>query len=341
MKILVAGWFSYKKCNVTAGDLMAKDLVCEWIEGAGYPYDVALAPPLMGGVDWQLVNPDDYSHAVFVCGPFPYMNLTVDFLERFKKCRLIGIDLSMIEPVNIWNPFDVLIARDSSEQNHPDITFLSSQPKVPVVGIILVHPQQEYKEKCKHEIANQAIEDLIQSREMVAVRIDTGLDPNTSNLRTAAEIDSLIGRMDLVITTRLHGTVLALKNGVPVIAIDAISGGAKVLRQTKTIGWPIVFSVDRLSAQELDRAFDYCQTEAAKQEAKECRVRAAKAVEEVREEFISSLNSNSLSASRIWREESLDKSALASPSMAKVMLYRAIGLKKRTTKAIGNWILSL
>jgi hypothetical protein len=51
MKILVAGWFSFEKCNATAGDLMARDLVCEWIENAGHAYDIALAPPFVGGVD--------------------------------------------------------------------------------------------------------------------------------------------------------------------------------------------------------------------------------------------------------------------------------------------------
>jgi hypothetical protein len=74
MKILVAGWFSFEKCNATAGDLMARDLVCEWIENAGHAYDIALAPPFVGGVDWRSVEPKTYSHVVFVCGPFPYVN---------------------------------------------------------------------------------------------------------------------------------------------------------------------------------------------------------------------------------------------------------------------------
>ncbi len=62
MKALVAGWFSFEKCNVTAGDLMARDLACEWVERAGYPYDVALVPPFTGGVDWHSVDPNTYSH---------------------------------------------------------------------------------------------------------------------------------------------------------------------------------------------------------------------------------------------------------------------------------------
>lgn len=50
---------------------------------------------------------------------------------------------------------------------------------------------------------------------------------NKGGLRSQDIIMSLISPMDLVITTRLHGTVLAIKNGVPAIPIDPVSGGAK------------------------------------------------------------------------------------------------------------------
>lgn len=341
MKILVVGWFSFEKCNATAGDLMARDLVCEWIEKTGYPYDIALAPPFVGGVDWRTVDPNTYSQVVFVCGPFPYVKLSTEFLERFSSCRLIGVDLSMIEPINVWNPFDVLLERDSSAKSRPDITFLSRQAKVPVVGVILVHPQHEYKDKGRHDAAHDAINRLIASREMVAIPIDTGLDPNQTNLRSAAEIDSLIARMDFVVTTRLHGTVLALKNGVPVLAIDPIAGGAKIVLQTETIGWPIVFSVDNLTDEALQQAFDYCYTEEAREKARECRDRAVKLVEEVRDEFILALDSPSSASARVWREEALDKSQLEPPRLPirKVAIRKARTFKKKATYAIVKLLL--
>lgn len=336
-KILVVGWFSFEKCNVTAGDLMARDLACEWIERAGYSYDVGLAPPFVGGVDWHLADANSYSHVVFVCGPFPLISLTTEFVQHFSGCRLIGLDLSMLEPIDNWNPFDVLLERDSSAGSHPDISFLSRQAKVPVVGIILVHPQNEYGDRCRHQDANEAINRLIASREMVAVPIDTGLDPNTTNLRTAAEVETLIARMDLVVTTRLHGTVLALKNGVPVIAIDAISGGAKVLRQAETIGWSVVFPIDSLSDEKLQQAFDYCQTEQARVEARECRDRAFKAVEEVRDKFIFALTSSS--SMRVWSEEAIAKCKSFSNKQPPSLWDRAIALKYRITGSVRKWLL--
>ncbi|MEH1819268.1 MAG: polysaccharide pyruvyl transferase family protein [Nostoc sp.] len=326
-KILVAGWFSFENCGVTAGDVMAKDVACQWLESAGYEYDVALVPPFVGGVDWRSVETNDYSHTVFVCGPFLYANLSINFLKRFDSCRLIGLDLSMFDPINVWNPFDVLLERDSSVCSRPDISLLSQQVKVPVVGIILVEPQYEYQNKDKYQLANAAVERLIASQDMVAVPIDTRLFPNTTNLRNAAEVESLIARMDFVITTRLHGTVLAIKNGVPPIVIDGISGGAKVSRQAKTLGWDIIFSVDNLNDEELQKAFNYCQTEEARFKARECCNRAINAVEEIGDKFIKALDSEGSASSRVWNEEAMNKSFLE-PINANRLTIRGLVMNK-------------
>ncbi|MDJ0903111.1 MAG: polysaccharide pyruvyl transferase family protein [Xenococcus sp. MO_188.B8] len=286
MKILVAGWFSFEQMGATAGDLLTRDLVCDWLNDMGLDHEVAVASPFSGGVDWRTVNPEAYSHVVFVCGPFGNGWPVTDFLPRFSNCRLIGLNLSMLESLDSWNPFDLLLERDSSTTSRPDLTFLTQQTHVPVVGVVLVHPQTEYRSKAKHEMANAALQDLVASREMSAIPIDTRLDENSTGLRTSAEVESLIARMDLVLTTRLHGTVLALKNGVPALAIDPIAGGAKILRQAETIGWPIVFTADTVTDEALHKAFEYCLTDAARTKAKECCERARKNLTEVHETFV-------------------------------------------------------
>ena len=101
-KVLVAGWFSFDMGGTTAGDLMARDVTCRWLQEAGYSYDVAMANSLPGGVDWQEVEPQSYSQVIFVCGPFAKNPLSVPFLQRFRDCRLIGLNLSMTEPLDIW-----------------------------------------------------------------------------------------------------------------------------------------------------------------------------------------------------------------------------------------------
>jgi len=290
MKILVAGWFSFENMGATAGDLICRALTCEWLDRGGYVYDVALALPFHGGVDWRSADPKAYSHVVFVCGPFGNGWPIPEFLLHFNGCRLIGLNLSMVDAIELWNPFDVLLERDSSVAARPDISFLSRSARVPVVGVVRVHPQTEYKGRSLHEVADQAIERLIASREMAVVIIDTRLDVNSTGLRSPAEVETLIARMDVVLTTRLHGTILALKNGVPALAIDPINGGAKIRHQAETIGWPVLFTVDALTDEALQRAFDYCLTEDARVTARECCERAMKRVEEVRDEFISTLS---------------------------------------------------
>jgi glycosyltransferase involved in cell wall biosynthesis/peptidoglycan/xylan/chitin deacetylase (PgdA/CDA1 family)/SAM-dependent methyltransferase len=283
MRILVTGWFSFEDGHATAGDLLACDLVCEWLEGAGCSYDVALVPPLGIGVDWRSVDPECYSHVVFVCGPFGDGPNVRRLLDRFAHCRLVGLNLSMLVPLEQWNPFDLLLERDSSTGARPDITFLSRSTRVPIVGLILVEPH----EGALDQVANEAINRLIQSHEMVTVPIDTRLDINSTGLRSAAQVESLIAHMDLVITTRLHGLVLALKNGVPAIAIDPIPRGFKIERQAHTVGWPVVLPVDGLTNERLEKAFDFCLTEEARTTAGECYKRAVRTAEAVKNELIS------------------------------------------------------
>jgi hypothetical protein len=286
MKCLVAGWFSFEQMGASAGDLLARDLACEWLESAGFSFDVALAPPFRGGVDWRSMDPETYSHILFVCGPFGNGEPITEFLSHFSGCSVIGLNLTMLDSLDVWNPFDVLFERDSSKTSRPDITFLSCRSHVPIVGIVLIDTQPEYEGKDLRLSANQAIKRLVDSREMATVSIDTRLDINRTSLRTPVEVESLIAATDLVLTTRLHGMVLALKNGVPAIAIDSVSGGAKIKRQAETIGWPIVFTVDTITDDALMEAYDYCLTEDGRKKAKKVKAKAIAMTRKTREEFI-------------------------------------------------------
>jgi Polysaccharide pyruvyl transferase len=285
MKTLLAGWFSFEQMGATAGDLLACDIARTWLELAGHSVDVAFDPPFTGGVDWRAVDPSLYAQVVFVCGPFGNGWPVTDFLARFSACRLFGLNLTMLKPLETFNPFELLIERDSSRASRPEMIFVSDQPKVPVVGVVLVHTQLEYSGGL-HQTAKDAIRRLVDSRPMARVDIDTRLDVNATGLRNSAEVESLIARMDVIITTRLHGIVLALKNGVPAVAIDPIAGAAKIRRQAETIGWPLCFNADSLTEEALARAFEFCLTEEARALARKCAEAAKIQVNEIREAFI-------------------------------------------------------
>jgi hypothetical protein len=293
MRSLVVGWFSFEGMGATAGDLLARDLVCEWIAATGISVDVALASPFGGGLDLRDVDPTRYTELIFVCGPFGNGPPITDLLSRFSHCRMIGVDLSMLQPLHEWNPFDLLLERDSSAATNPDISFLSSGRRVPVVGVVRVHHQKEYGDRAMHPLADEAIDRLLSDREIARIDVDTRLDVNETGLRTPAEVESVIARLDAVVTTRLHGMVLALKNGVPALAVDPIAGGAKIARQASTLGWPICHLADSLDDDALSASLNYCLTSEARAAAERCTARAEKAVKIVRDRFVSFVESPS------------------------------------------------
>lgn len=285
-KVLIAGWFSFSGGHATGGDILAMEVTCNWLNEAGFQnFDVAFDPPFSGGVNWRTVDPKAYTHVIFVCGPFEQKLYEAEFLTRFSACRLIGLNLSMLVPLPQWNPFDLLYERNSTRGVRPDMVFLSERPNVPVIGICLVEP---YDGALDGE-ANAAIQRLVDAHEIAVVYIDTRLDINGTHLRTPAEIESLIARVDALLTTRLHGAVMALKNGVPVLPIDPEAGGAKIVAQMNRIGWPYVFAADDLSDEALLAAFQYCLTPAAREKAKECYRFATQLLQETKNDFIQEL----------------------------------------------------
>jgi hypothetical protein len=275
--------------GASAGDLLARDVVCEWIRESGHEFDVATAPPFDSGIDWRSADSTSYSHIVFVCGPFGNGPPVDEFLAHFGQHKLIGVNLSMLQPLEEWNPFDLLLERDSSRTQRPDLVLLSRESPVPVVGLVLIDAQPEYASD-KRESVDAIIREFVSSRPMALVDIDTRLDVNRTGLRSPAEIESLIARMDLVITTRLHGTVLAIKNGVPVIAIDAVAGGAKISRQVRALGWPVAFGAENVSVELLCGAFEFCCTPQARTVARRCAERGISLLGPLREEFLARLN---------------------------------------------------
>jgi Polysaccharide pyruvyl transferase len=297
VRSLVAGWFSFEQMGASAGDLIARDVVCSCLRAAGRAYDVALAAPFEGGETWSSADPAEYSEVIFVCGPFGNGPPLTEFLERFADRPLVGINLSLLEPLHVWNPFDLLLERDSDLTARPDLAFLGGDATVPTAGLVLIGSQPEYGERARHLQAHEVVRRVLGKREIATVEIDTRLDDrNRVGLRTPREVEALIARMDVVITTRLHGMVLALKNGVPAVAIDSVAGGAKVNRQAEALGWPAALEVNGLIDSELERALDWCLTEEARTEARRCRAQARQHLRVVLDELSSFLAESGRSA---------------------------------------------
>jgi hypothetical protein len=131
----------------------------------------------------------------------------------------------MIAPVSEWDPFDLLSERDSTRGANPDLALAAAEPGLPVIGVVLVEPYApEFPDRDRQGAARRAVESLLASVPAARVRIDTRLDVNRTQLRTPGEVESMIARMDAIVTTRLRGLVLALKNSVPALAVDPVAG---------------------------------------------------------------------------------------------------------------------
>lgn len=328
-RALVAGWFSFPENFATAGDLMARDVACGWLREMGIHVDVANAPPFEGGVDWLTVDPSRYTDLVFVCGPVwfgrkaerllapplvasallrcapalrrigldPIRRLPLELLtRRFAHARQIGLDLTVIGDIED-SPFDELIERDSDRAIRADLAYGAKQKKVPVVGVLLVEQGSEYAQGSQ-SAAERAIQDLIARSGIAQIPIDTRLDiGNAGGLTSPEQIESVIARMDCVITTRMHGLVLALRNGVPALAIDPHPGGRKIRRQAEVIGWPHVVTVDAFSRDVLDRMLAACLSAEGRALAGRCQARSVELMAAAKAEFEAAIGAHSVTAS--------------------------------------------
>lgn len=289
MRALVAGWFSFSGMGATAGDLMAADVVTSWLQDAGCAHDRAVAPEVGEGVDALSVDPRAYTHVVFVCGPLGQGEPATTLFDRFPHARLIGVDLSMLAPLEEWNPFHLLLERDSSRTSRPDIALMAETPLVPVVAVVLVHEQKEY-DAGRHRQVHRSIQEAVAASGVASLPVDTCFDPpNQTGLTTPAQVLSMLARVDLIVTTRLHGLVLGLKVGVPVVAIDPVAGGAKVRRQAEALGWNLVLDADEATPTGIRAAMEVGMRPESRVQARRCALAARPVVDEARRQFLAEL----------------------------------------------------
>jgi UDP:flavonoid glycosyltransferase YjiC (YdhE family) len=120
----------------------------------------------------------------------------------------------------------------------------------------LAPPQNEYDDR--QEAVAASVLELVRTLRLATVDVDTDLFGGETRPRPPEQVESVLARADVVVTTRLHGLALALKNGLPAVAIDAVPGGAKVSRQAEAIGWPVVLGASEVTFAALGSALARC-----------------------------------------------------------------------------------
>ncbi|CAM5457113.1 Polysaccharide pyruvyl transferase family protein OS=Streptomyces rimosus subsp. rimosus (strain ATCC / DSM 40260 / JCM 4667 / NRRL 2234) OX=1265868 GN=SRIM_032260 PE=4 SV=1 [Streptomyces rimosus subsp. rimosus] len=130
---------------------------------------------------------------------------------------------------------------------------------MPLVGVVLTGGQHEYGARRRHEEVTERLTDWLGTVDAARVPLDTRLDSRDWRLpATPDHLHAVLARLDVVVTTRLHGMVLALRAGTPALAVDPVEGGAKVSAQAAALGWPAVLRCEQAGKRELDRLFAWC-----------------------------------------------------------------------------------
>ncbi|MDH6223914.1 hypothetical protein M2169_000884 [Streptomyces sp. MJP52] len=260
-RILVTGWFSFLHGEATAGDVLALERVREVLGGAGLPHDVAWSAGFRpGALSLERADPASYSHLVFVCGPAHGWQIE-QLHRRFADCVRIAVGVSVVDPASAAvRGFHRVLARDAAGAAAPDLAARAPvQEAVPVVGVILTHGQHEYGGRRLHEAVAAAVTEWLAGADCARMELETRLDARDWRLAsTPGQLESVLRRLDVVVTDRLHGLVLALRSGVPVVAVDPVAGGAKVSAQGRVWGWPAVVPGEHVSPAALDRWLHWC-----------------------------------------------------------------------------------
>ncbi|MGV9552247.1 polysaccharide pyruvyl transferase family protein [Streptomyces ardesiacus] len=296
--ILVTGWFSFLHGEATAGDVLALARVEEVLRDADLAYDVVWSPGFRAdGMHFADVDPAAYSRLVFVCGPVH--GPQVEELHRvFAHCVRIAVGVSVVDPGSpAVTGFHRVLARDAAGAA-PGLDLAARAPAlpgVPVVGVVLTHGQHEYAGRRRHEEAAAVLTRWLGGLDCARLELETRLDAHDWRLcGTPAQFEALLSRLDLVVTDRLHGLVLALRAGVPVLAVDPVEGGAKVTAQAVACGWPAVVGAGRLDAAlregVLEHWWRWCLTDGRAEAARTgARFRADDAVTDAADALVAAL----------------------------------------------------
>ncbi|HWG64057.1 MAG TPA: polysaccharide pyruvyl transferase family protein [Streptosporangiaceae bacterium] len=258
--VLVTGWPSFLHGEATAGDVLSMEAVRAALVSAGIGCELAWSPVFRpDGPALDDADPSRFSHLVFTCGPLHGVQIEQLHL-RYGSCTRIAVGVSVIDPGDpAVTGFHIVIPRDAAHlAPRRDLAALSPVRQVPVAGVVLAGAQPEYGRAGWHAKVTGDLVAWLGGLNCGRVPLDTRLDARDwQHHATPGQLESIIGRLDVVVTTRLHGLVLALKNGVPALAVDPVAGGAKVAAQARAWGWPALTAPVPLDPRQLDALWEW------------------------------------------------------------------------------------
>lgn len=264
-RLLLTGWFSFLHGEATAGDVLAQRHASALLERAGVPYDTAWSPGFRpGALTLEAARPDAYDTLLFVCGPVHGPQVAA-LHAGFRTCRRLAAGVSVVDPADpAVTGFHEVLARDGTgAPARPDLAARAPVgPLPPVAGVALSSGQGEYGARRRHEEVNARLTGWLAGKDCARVPADTRLATDDWRLcATGEQFLALVSRFDVLVTTRLHGLVLGLRTGTPVIAVDPVAGGAKVTAQARAVGWPALVDAGAPGPRILDHWWRWALSE--------------------------------------------------------------------------------
>jgi hypothetical protein len=254
--VLIAWWGAMKNGGETIGDVRAVRNVAHLVRDMGFdfaiatdcPYDDLTGLPL---VDWREEPPERWNIVIFVCGPvIGTAPQFISFIERYQPSIKVGLGVSLLPVASpgAHNPFDFILVRDGGDRaTWGDLALPDSvAPRETIaprpVGLCLRGLQGEYgPDACLDEQAGRLAHAIAAEIGGEIVTLDTRLK---KHLSICDAIIRDFDRCGTIITTRMHGGMLALVRGIPFVAIDQVRGGAKVTGVLQPLGWKLILPAE-------------------------------------------------------------------------------------------------
>ncbi len=280
MRVLVTGWPSFRHGEATAGDVLSMSAVHRALVDAGVDGDLAWSPVFRpGALSITGADPSRYTDVVFTCGPL--RGEQIRWLHRrFAGCRRIAAGVSVIDHGDpAVTGFHHVFPRDDGTAATVDLSAATPTSPTPVIGVTFAPGQPEYGGNRRHQRVHEQLAHWLTGLDCAPVTVDTRLDATDHlHCRTPDQLVSLLARLDVVISTRLHGLVLGLGAGTPVLAVDPVAEGGKVSAQATALDWPATIGARAILADDgadtLGHWWRWCRSPAGRARALRCAAKA-------------------------------------------------------------------
>lgn len=182
--------------------------------------------------------------------------------EKFAECTRIAVGVSVVDSDDeAVLGFHRVLPRDGAGGANRDLSASASTKRVPVIGVTRAPDQPEYGDRAEHAKVHEVLDRWLGTLDCARLPLDSRLDAHDwRHCATPDQFMSVLARLDAVVSTCLHGLVLGLRTGIPVLAVDPIHGGGEVSAQAELLRWPVVGADEVGDPEAMARAWRWCRS---------------------------------------------------------------------------------